>query len=207
MLTKHFNEFELKVEGDGRTITGYGSIFGNADLGGDIVAKGAFVESIKSRKPKMLYQHDPNRVIGVWNSFKEDEKGLQLEGKLADTPLGNEIKELIRIEAVSGLSIGYKVNQVEFKGDNRIIKSANLYEVSVVTFPMNEQANIISMKNIEEYSIRDLEEKLREAGLSKSVAQTILSGGYSALHQPTEEQKSNEELVSALKKLNEILTN
>lgn len=109
MLTKRFDNFEVKVDGDGRTVTGYGSIFGNVDQGGDIVVSGAFQKSISSgRKPRMLWNHDSNTVIGVWTEFKEDAKGLRLEGKLADTAKGNEVKELIRIGAIDGLSIGYR---------------------------------------------------------------------------------------------------
>ena len=198
MLTKHFDEFELKVEGDGRTVTGYGSIYGNADLGGDIVQKGAFTQSIAKKMPKMLFQHKRDEVIGVWESVQDDERGLLLTGKLADTPRGNEVKELIRIGAISGLSIGYKTIDSEFRGKNLVLKTLDLAEVSVVTFPMNERANIISLKAAQEMTIREMEQLLRDAGLSQKTAQTILSGGYAAL-QPETEEKADDELIAMLK--------
>jgi HK97 family phage prohead protease len=73
-------EFEAKEDGDAMTLQGYGSTFGGEpDSYGDVIAKGAFGDSLKARTPKMLYQHDPRRICGVWDEAKEDSKGLFCE--------------------------------------------------------------------------------------------------------------------------------
>lgn len=176
-----FVSFEVKAEGEARTITGRGSVFGNVDRGGDIVAAGAFSESIASgRKVAMLWQHDAREVIGVWTAVKQDGEGLLLEGVLADTPRGNEVYALLKMGALDGLSIGYRTVDWKYQDDVRVIEKAELWEVSVVTFPMNELARVDSVKAAD-MSKRDLEKLLRDAGLSAKDAKTVLSGGYEAL--------------------------
>lgn len=181
MDVKHF-DFSIKADTDGgRRIEGYGSIFGNVDRGGDVVLPGAFAKSIADgRKVRMLYQHDRDKVIGVWTSVSEDEKGLRVEGELADTPRGNEIYSLLKMNAIEGLSIGYRVTDEEWKDGVRIIREAELWEVSVVSFPMNESATVDAVK-ASEMSKREFEIKLRDAGFSRTVAKQLLSGGYDAV--------------------------
>lgn len=181
MEQKHFN-IEIKSDSiSNGVISGYGSIYGNVDRYGDIVARGAFTEALKSeRKVKMLYQHDSHEVIGVWTLIKEDDNGLYVEGKLADTERGREVKQLIEMGALEGLSIGYSVSDVEYNGESRVIKSAELFEISIVTFPANESATITAIKAAD-YSKRDLEKKLIESGFSRSVAKALIAGGYEAL--------------------------
>lgn len=148
----HMN-LELKeLSADDGLIKGYGSVFNNPDLCGDVVMPGAFDESLRNRKPVMLSQHDSTKVIGVWTKLESDDHGLYVEGQLANTPLGNEIKELIRIGAIESLSIGYRTVTAENREPHRHIVKADLWEVSVVTFPMNREALII--KSYDE--IRDL---------------------------------------------------
>jgi hypothetical protein len=181
-MEKKFLNLEVKAEGDGRTIIGYGSVFGNVDRGGDVVMPGAFANSIASgRKARMLWQHNPNEVIGAWRKISEDEKGLHLEGELADIPRGNDAAKLLKMDALNGLSIGYRVLRDEWKGDTRLILEAELWEVSVVTFPMNESATIDAVKAAGMLK-RDVERKLtQDAGFSRSVARALMSGGYDAI--------------------------
>lgn len=177
-----FLRLDVKAAEDG-TVEGYGSVFGNVDRGGDIVANGAFGESLESiGMPKMLWQHDMREVIGVWDEAVEDERGLRLKGRLAlTTQKGREAHELLRMGALNGLSIGYGVREDALENGNRVIKVADLYEVSVVTVAMNEQARIDAVKAAE-MSEREFERKLtQDAGFSRSVARMLMSGGLEAV--------------------------
>ena len=187
METKKFVSYELKAdEGDGNTIVGYGSVFGNVDRGGDIVAPGAFAKSIASgRKVKMLWQHDSEKPIGVWEVITEDEKGLKVEGRFANTQKAVEARELVKMGAIDGLSIGYRITDSEFDKDgNRLIKEAELWEISVVTFAMNESATIDAVKAAE-MTKTELERFLTGAGMSRSVAKTLIAKGYAGINQNT----------------------
>lgn len=200
METK-FLKIEVKADSTAgsRKISGYGSIFGNRDLGGDVVQPGAFAASIASgRVPKMLWQHDADDVIGVWTSIVEDGVGLKLEGELADTNKGNDVYKLLKMGALDGLSIGYFVTDEAWDGSTRLIKGAELWEVSVVTFPMNESAKIDSVKAAE-MTEREIERKLtQDAGFSRSVARALMSGGYDAVKGMRDAAEAERELVELL---------
>lgn len=142
-LEKKFNSDTLvAVE---NKISGYASIFGEIDQQGDRVVKGAFLQSLEKRpvsEIKMLWQHDPCKPIGVWDQIVEDEIGLKVEGRLIDTiQAGQEAVDLLRAGAVKGLSIGYRTLQSakNNKGE-RILKHVDLWEISLVTFPMLQTA-------------------------------------------------------------------
>lgn len=181
-MERKFVNLDVKANTEDRTISGYGSVFGNVDGSGDIVASGAFQKSLSSgRRVKMLWQHNPNEVVGVWTSVTEDANGLRVEGKLADTPRGNELYALMKMGAIDGLSIGYRTVSFEWKQDNRVIREADVLEVSLVTFPMNEEAKIDAVKAAD-LSAREFERKLtQDAGFSRSVARALMSGGLDAV--------------------------
>ena len=169
-----------------REFEGHGSVFGNIDLGGDIVVKGAFKRSLAQHKqsgslPQMFWMHDPSRVPGKWTGMAEDTDGLRVKGVLADTPLGDEIHTLLKMDAVKGLSIGYRTLDQDYDGDgNRLIKEAELWEVSVVSLPMNPLAQVAHVKSQlsdrGEYvpTPKEFERILREAGCSRKVARDIV---------------------------------
>jgi HK97 family phage prohead protease len=189
------------------TFEGYGSVFGNKDLGNDVIEKGAFEKSLKSRKPqnvKLLYQHKSDMPIGVFDEIKEDEHGLVVKGRLAlKTQAGAEAYELLKMGALDGLSIGFRVNPKEVSYDRRankrIIKEVDLMEVSLVTFPMNPQATVRSVKG-EEISIREWENGMRDAfSLSRSEAKMAAKAVTDAFSQ--RDVDSNVELVDAIKNL------
>ena len=115
-------QFEYKAETDQEdkgVFTGYGSIFGNKDQGNDIVVEGAFAKSIGkkgARAVKMLYQHRQDEPIGVFDEIIEDRRGLKVKGRLAmGTQRGREVYELMKMGALDGLSIGYRVDSLFFK--------------------------------------------------------------------------------------------
>jgi uncharacterized protein len=172
-------DLEIKLAGDGATagtVDGYGSVFGIVDRGGDIVEAGAFKASLadwKRRKamPPILWQHDPTMPIGVWTDISEDEKGLKVQGQLVlDVPQAAAARALISAGAVKGLSIGYetKVSSVERSTGVRRLKTLDLWEISLVTFPMMPQAQVSGVKAID---ARALEAALRtDGGLSSAAA-------------------------------------
>lgn len=173
---------EIKADEEG-LIEGYGSIFDVVDQGGDIVAPGAFKESIASgRKVRMLFQHDPSAVIGVWNEVAEDARGLRVAGRmLLGVQDGREAYERAKSGAIDGLSIGYRTVKSLDRNGRRVILQADLWEVSLVTFPMNEQARVDAVKAAD-LSERELERRLtRDAGLSRSIARKLMAGGYDAV--------------------------
>ena len=162
---------ESETEGKG-LVRGYGSIFGNVDSYGDIVMQGAFIESLKGRMPKMLYQHNQNEVIGVWKKAYEDSKGLYLEGEInLNVSKGKDAYELLKQGAIEGLSIGFRTKGYEDDYDNetRKLTSVELFEVSLVTFPANEKANVTDVRSIMDNE-RNFERFLRDAGLSRTQA-------------------------------------
>lgn len=174
MKTKllRLNDAETDVKEDG-TIEGYGSVFGIKDFGGDIVQKGAFSKSLKKQMPKMLFQHNPSQPIGVWEEAKEDGRGLRLKGRLLlKSNAGRDAYELLKGGALDGLSIGYQEIKSKDTELGRELLELNLFEVSIVTFPMLEDATVESVKALDDMVAkkRFLEERLRDAGFSSKQA-------------------------------------
>ncbi|SMH55090.1 HK97 family phage prohead protease [Maritimibacter sp. HL-12] len=136
------------VEG-GLRIEGYASYFGEADRGGDVVQRGAYAASLaalaaKGGQVKMLWQHDPAQPIGVWDEVREDARGLHVKGRiLADVARGREAAALIAAGAIDGLSIGYRtVKATKDDKGQRLLTELELWEVSLVTFPMLPSARV-----------------------------------------------------------------
>ncbi|MGR3368748.1 MAG: HK97 family phage prohead protease [Sagittula sp.] len=185
MSNQHETKFlcaKIAPDPDTGSISGYGAIFGNKDQGGDIVAAGAFRASLAAGRPvKMLWQHDPNKPIGVWDEVSEDTRGLRVKGRvITETEAGREAMALVRAGAINGLSIGYRTKMTQRGTDGaRIITEAELWEVSLVTFPMNEQATITDVKRLTCQA--DVARLLKSSGLPNRAAEKIASGGWPAL--------------------------
>jgi HK97 family phage prohead protease len=180
MKLKHISvPFEVKEVSDDGTFTGYGSVFGVKDSYDEIVVPGAFVESIEQRKPALLWQHRSGEPIGVYEEVKEDSVGLHLKGRLAlKTTRGAEAYELLRMNALSGLSIGFMTREDSFdqKTGIRTLKKVDLWEVSLVTFPANDAARITGVKGISEITtLSEVEDCLRDAGFTKSEALALVA--------------------------------
>lgn len=134
---------------DGAVIEGYASYFGKRDKGGDVVLAGAYAASLKAleargARVKMLWQHDPAQPIGVWDEVREDGKGLYVRGRLlTSVERGREAAALIEAGGLDGLSIGYRTVRAEkdAKGQ-RLLSEVELWEVSLVTFPMLPDARV-----------------------------------------------------------------
>ena len=176
--------FELKKEPDADGVfEGYASVFGVVDQGMDVVERGAFTKSLGSgRNVKMLWQHDSAQPIGVFDVMQEDERGLFVRGKLLKgVRQAEEAMVLMRAGALDSMSIGYRVVEAMEEGGGRIRKlmQVDLFEVSLVTFPMLEAAKITAMKSIT--TIREFEGALRDAGFSKTEAKAISAEGFKGL--------------------------
>ncbi len=148
-LEVKFQELESDENLDACKIKGYASLFGVPDQSGDIVCPGAYTASLESKKPihgsiKMLWQHDPTQPIGVWDVVREDKKGLFVEGRiLKEIQAGQEALALLEAGAVDGLSIGYRtLKSSKNRQGGRDLKQVELWEVSLVTFPMLPEARV-----------------------------------------------------------------
>ncbi len=172
----------LKGAGEAITFTGYGSVWGRVDSYGDTVLKGAFKDALAERRPMMLYGHSPGRVPGKWIKYEEDDKGLLMTGEL--TPGHSEATDIaasLKHGSLNGLSIGGYTQEWEAQKDGgRVIKTFDLYEVSVVSMPAEQEARIdtASVKEaLQTYSkLSQFEDFLRDVGgLSKTAAQALVS--------------------------------
>ncbi|MFI0846911.1 HK97 family phage prohead protease [Mesorhizobium sp. IMUNJ 23232] len=176
------------VEPDG-AFSGYASLFDTVDLGKDMVVRGAFARSIRDRGAagiRMLYQHDPAEPIGVWTELREDTRGLFVRGQLAKNVVrAREVLSLMRAGALDGLSIGFRAVKAsnDAKTGVRRIVEADLWEISVVTFPMLPGARVEAVKGRGALpTIRTFERWLtRDAGLSRGEARTVIAKGYASL--------------------------
>lgn len=168
---------------------GFASTFGGEpDSYGDVIAPGAFTESLKKHKaagtrPALLWQHDQSNPIGIWLSLKETDIGLLATGRLTlDVPQAKSAYALMKDDALS-LSIGYSIpdNGAEIRNGARILKQIDLHEISAVAMPANGKAKIHRVKAFDpdNPNIREFEHAAREAlGLSAREVKRLLAGGW-----------------------------
>ena len=212
-MNKKDLSFEIKAVSDDGLFSGYASVFDNVDSYGDIVRKGAFVESIgeweaKGKMPPILWNHDPSDPIGVYTKMQEDEKGLYVEGKLLidDVPRAKQTHALMKAGVIDGLSIGYRVKEYLYNVDEEVtdLIKLSLREVSIVTFPANPETRIEAVKSRldagELPTLPEFEKFLREAGFSKSQATAIAGHGLrKLLSDSAPEAKSIQNALNILK--------
>jgi HK97 family phage prohead protease len=165
--TRKFANLELRGLSRDGTFSGYASVFGEVDLGKDAIERGAFRKSLGERGAsgvRMLFQHDPAEPIGAWKTIREDSRGLYVEGVLADgVSRAREVHQLLKNGALDGLSIGFRTvrAKTDAKSGVRRILEADLWEISVVTFPMLPSARVQNIKNARWF--RDKETELVRA--------------------------------------------
>jgi HK97 family phage prohead protease len=142
-----------KVEPDG-TVEGYASLFGAVDQARDMVMPGAFRETLRLRgvnRIPMLFQHDPAEPVGIWLELTEDSRGLYARGKLIpEVRRGRELLALLREGAIDGLSIGFRTVRGRIDPRSRIRKldQVDLWEISIVTFPLLAGARVRAVKEM-----------------------------------------------------------
>lgn len=154
--------FEAKAVGDGGEFEGYASTY-TVDQGRDRVVAGAFADSLRSRpaaRVKMLRDHDPRQLIGVWTDLAEDSKGLLARGRIVmETQAGREAHALMKAGALDGLSIGFRTlrDRLDKTKGERLLEVIDLREISLTGFPMNEAATVSRVK----HTINDSDEARR----------------------------------------------
>lgn len=142
---------EIDAEG---TVEGYASLFGAVDQARDMMMPGAFATTLQMRgvrRVPMLFQHDPAEPIGIWLELREDMRGLYARGRLIpDVQRGREVLGLLRAGAIDGLSIGFRTGQARLDAKTRVRKiyAVDLWEISIVTFPLLAGARVSAVKNV-----------------------------------------------------------
>lgn len=140
---------------------GHAAVFNNKDYGNDIILPGAFKDSLASdHSVKILWQHDKDQPLGVPQEIREDSKGLFIKGIMPkeDIFVKQRVMPQLRIGSLE-MSIGYKINDQDFKDDTRYIKSAFVFEASLVSIGMNNKAKILNYKSLDMINIKDLNER------------------------------------------------
>lgn len=215
---------ELKEASEDGTFKGYGSVFNVKDSASDMVDKGAFLASLgrweaKGMMPPMLWQHDMKSPIGRYNVMREDESGLYVEGKFSmAVEKAREAHALLKDGVISGLSIGYMTvkSQWDEQENVRRLKEVDLFEVSLVTMPANEMAQVLHVKAAEQIQTeRDFEAFLKLQGYSQSQAKAITATGFKGLSHRDDDKISEIKqrdvagiavISQALQSLNETLS-
>lgn len=146
-------------------IEGYASVFGNVDLGGDIVLKGAFNKTLKDRLKKgMIKLYDSHRVfegteavIGVVEEAKEDDYGLWFKARLSAVKRAQNIRTKVKEKILNAVSFGYDVIKDQWDDEKKVrtLKELRLHEISIVPWGMNPEAHITGAKGVEEPPVED----------------------------------------------------
>ncbi|HEY7230792.1 MAG TPA: HK97 family phage prohead protease [Pseudolabrys sp.] len=139
------------IDADG-TVEGYASLFGEIDQARDMVMRGAFADTLVRRgirRIPMLFQHDPSEPVGIWLELREDHRGLFARGRLIpEVARGRELLSLLRAGAIDGLSIGFRTAKARIDPKTRIrrLHAVDLWEISIVTFPLLAGARVHAVK-------------------------------------------------------------
>lgn len=219
--------FEIKSAGDAGEVKGLGAAFNNVDGGKDVIHPGSFKKSIdfyheSKSMPAMFWNHEQTMPCGDWRTMQEDAKGLDVVGDIwhgKGMPHAEMAYNVARGTGMKGMSIGYKTLKAdrEAKTGIRHIYDVALKEISILLWPMNDRAEILSIKSLmqddkgEFKSIRDIEEILSETltGLSNREVKALLADGYKGLAKLRDAADSSQENASEfsaeLKKLAAIM--
>jgi HK97 family phage prohead protease len=210
-------ELKFAESGDTMSFTGYGAVFGNVDSYGDVIAPGAFAQTLAAHKsagtmPLMLLEHGGDLPVGVWKSMAEDGTGLLVTGELLPTTKGKDAYIALKAGAVNGLSIGFRPTEFQMRAKpddpRRTLKSVELVEVSIVGMPANGKARVADVKSGDELKaeitkLSDLGDVLREAaGWSRSQTEAVLSNFQAKADQG---EPDVAEIVAALRRNLSIL--
>lgn len=182
---------EVKVDDEQPgLIEGYGSVFSNVDLGGEVVEPGAFTRTLKKTKGKVKMFSEHMFAIGMFDAV-EDSKGLKVSGHalIDDVQVARETHALAKAGVFDGMSIGFRtIKAAEGEGNIRRLLELELFEVSLLPFPMNPKAKPTRVKTLEQVerissmkTVRELEEFLRDAGFSIRQAKAVASAGFKGL--------------------------
>jgi uncharacterized protein len=188
--TQFTNPLEVKLV-DSKTAGEFAGLAAaySLDSHGDVIRPGAFAQSLQEHKaaglsPPLLWSHDLSKPVGRVTSMAEDEYGLSIHGKFnLSTDIGRNAYEHAKAEELNGLSIGHRVpagGAVTNKSGVRTLQRIDLKEISLVTLPSNKDTRIRQVKTMINSS-GELERMLREGGLSKRAAESVVAYGYAGL--------------------------
>lgn len=159
--------FAFKVDSvdDSGEFSGYAAVHSTADQGGDVIKRGAFSRTLDAwrssgRPIPVLYQHDGSNIVGTTLEAREDDRGLFVRGRLLvdDLPEAKKARALLKVGVLSGMSIGYRAVRESYDQDGyRYLEEIKLYEYSLVTWPMHEEARVMSIKANTEPRLQKLE--------------------------------------------------
>ena len=178
------SSYQVQEEG---VIEGYASVFGGIDSYGDTIEPTAYDNIIsEGQKPLMFYQHDRWGVpIGRWEELSVDSKGLKVKGRLnLELKEAQDVYSALKFGSLNGMSIGFRLRDRDYEYDDNdvchIKNISELLEISIVNFPADKSARVMGVKadpeDLEELKdIRDCERYLRDLGISKKMAQSIIS--------------------------------
>jgi HK97 family phage prohead protease len=218
-------KFRVKDVDESGTFEGFAAVYGNVDLGNDVIAPGAFTRTIKNSEGRVpiLWQHDKREPIGA-GRLSDSREGLILRGKLVlESDVARKAHGLMKAEVLNGLSIGYDLIKSEYdkKNDARLLKEIKVWEVSLVTFPMNPRALVSSVKSQVEgiaSSVKSLYDGLKNGHpLSQEMRDDLIriSGKLQALiatdtgndsdASPAKNELSDSDLHSLMNTIKEIL--
>jgi len=190
MLKTRSFALDVKAAGDKGEFEGYASVFDVIDSYREVVAPGAFTESLaawkaKGRLPPILWQHSSRDPLGPFTAMEQDAKGLRVTGQLlvGSVPKAKEAHALLKSGAIQGMSIGYGIPDGGEEYDSAagvlVLRKVDLWEASLVTFPANQSAGVTSIKSM---TARDIEAALRaRMGLSAREARKFMAAGLSGL--------------------------
>jgi len=201
VLSRKSYPMEIKQISDEGYFSGYGSVFDVVDDWDDVIVRGAFAETLQSKTPVMLWQHDSAEPIGVYERVYEDEIGLWVEGRLLlDLEKGREAYILLKNRAIRGLSIGFLPivweDEMRNRKKIRVIKSIDLWEVSLVTFPANKKAVVDEVK-----TVRGLENLLRDVGYSRAEAKAALAAIRADSQRDAEAEEAKKAALNLISKM------
>lgn len=212
-------DFDLSVKAvdDDGLFSGYGSVFGTVDSYREVVAPGAFADTLadikaKGRPVPVLWQHRSGEPIGIYTELSEDARGLKVSGRLIldGVARAKEAHALMKAGAVSGLSIGYYVREDSWDEKERVrtLKKVDLVEISLVTFPANDDARVDAIKSKLAHgslpTLPEFEQLLREAGFSKSQSAVIANRGLKHLLDRSESGSPANEVSGLIKQIGRL---
>lgn len=213
-----FDDAHVKFSNDREGVfEGYASIFENVDADGDVMKSGAFSDVLRrGEHVAMFFNHDKFGIpIGKWTNLEEDSRGLYAKGELTvGNSQSNDIRAAMKHGTVSGLSVGFRVEADGlYKTDtgHAFTRIAKLFEISLCTFPANDQATLTAIKSMDGiFTLSDAEDWLRDAaGLSRKQAQTFISRLKSAIRSDSEGPDLSddaEKIVNLLKNFHPLET-
>lgn len=213
--------FQVKTTDDAGSFEGHGAVFDELHPTSswalsaewkDRILPGAFKRTLSEHKkagttPVMLYMHERGNVVGAWRELEEAKDGLFGRGQVAQSARtwgGTEIRELMKMGALNGLSIGFRVRKQTLDQEKKVrdIHDVELSEISIVDIPGNHRARVTDVKSRGGMSPEFLERVLRDAGLSRKEAKAVLAEGFSALRDvAARDEGSTSELLASVRAL------